>query len=265
MSYVLTLKESIEQKRIKLSEIAKRPVYVSGKYLPTFDKNVWIKMPDETEYKNCSNLSKLELILNPVVVPKKGATKVEQDPKKVYFDLEHAKSVYLILPLKEEEIKNSFKSEDPNSIRNIFKHVNLSCEYSYSKYWIEKNDIVPKELEEYVEPSGKIFKGEHATADAIKFYSSEDILLPFMKKSNWHLQNEFLKPPGKYNQIIDTVDIRYNRISIIKSKIGNCVVCHGSSKEEWHIAFGYEKTNCICRKCSKQAFSSWQEILNTRE
>ncbi len=191
-------------------------------------------------------------------------------------DLTEADAIHIVYPLRPDE--HSMKSWIERDA-NDFKSVGLYEEINSNRSVFRTEGVtVPDDLAPYVAEYTKDRRGEYKQKPirGILFAISEAIERPRFRKEVWHVGYEgvvddrhitraaTLHPPGHYSGRAIISSEGLNNVLVLEEAPGDCVVCHGQSGERVHVAFASNgRPSChICRKCSKDGFAAWQQIMD---
>lgn len=257
MIRLISLNESLEDKRKQLSEHLQRPVYISSKSGTSAFKAGCRYITPDGKY-----ISRLDFFLSCYEIDYMNPDLKQNDKE---YKLTESTVVSLLYPLNNKE-----KVRWDN---NPFSLVGLAYNTS-SVFYINKNDIIPDELKPFVVK----YKRPRAAkfVDVIAFACSHMILRPEIRQPRWHLGSDIednikyttIHPPGYYNEGENKINYvaGWNHYCLMEQDPGLCVVCHGSSNERKHIgilAYGgtWYPTNLICKRCFKPAMEEINSLM----
>lgn len=268
---ILLPSDDLEAMRQRLADMAGRPAYIAGcAHWQGGDSRY--KMPGATRY---THIGRLALYISQLSEGLRCVRVDEGPPRIRYFDLEPARWVYLMYPLLPSDHPPSYKEDYMHTVAApMFKRLGLECDLGFQTVALSPHDqVVAPELEQFVHNYPR--KGL-----AVRFARSSLIEAPHVTAMDWFWGASFegrgyigqtIQAPGQYSavdgaprKLVEMLTV--NRICLVDADPGQCVACHGSSRERTHFAVVATGQHAypdgwICRICFPEVSRRWNEML----
>jgi len=273
MIQILRPDQNLEEIRRCVELSVQRPVLIAGgEYWQ--GENTLYRFPNQTRYTTTGRLELFLSQLTPGVcvkveeVPVRGVPAVR---RVCYFDLTPCDTIRLVYPV--------YREEHPDPWGNPhFKAAGLTSPLNggVQTIFLTPDDrVVDPRLEPFVVNHHKTRSTTGALG--VKFAVSNAIEAPKILKAGWHTGIAFegrsyvaqtLQAPGHYHSETTVLysPQAQNRMCLVDTDPGSCVVCGGSSGERAHlgVVVGGNPSwpdGMVCRACYPQVVREWGVLL----